>query len=45
MVAIESYGDTGPVAADRVVADKFEAQVSEERDRCVDVADGNANVF
>lgn len=45
VVTIETYGGIGPLTADSVPADKLEAQVSEERDRRVDVADSNPDVF
>ena len=45
VVAIESDRSVGPLATDRIPADDGESEVSEKGDRCLEVANSDANVL
>jgi hypothetical protein len=45
VVAVEADRGVGPLAADSVAADQGEAEVGEERDRLLDVANRDADVL
>ena len=45
VVAVEADGSVGPLATDRVAADDRETEVGEEGDRCLEVANGDADVL
>jgi hypothetical protein len=45
VVAVEADGGVGPLAADRVAAQEGEAEVGEEGDRRIEVADCDADVL
>jgi hypothetical protein len=45
VVAIKADGSVGPLTTDRVTADDRETEVCEKRDRCFEVANGDADVL
>ena len=45
VVAVEPDSSVGPFTADCVTTEHSKTEVSEERDRCFEVSDGDANVL
>jgi hypothetical protein len=45
MIAVEADGSVRPLTADGVPADERETEVGEERDRCLEVLNGDADVL